>query len=77
MQKSVLPELPRALNALFLISALNSFKGLLKVSECSSWGLHSCSARWRVTTFSWQRKKKKFSFIDEGMFYSNLIGSNR
>ena len=65
----------KGLNASFLISALNSLQGLLKGSDCSNWGVHSCSARWRVITFSWQRKNKKIRFIDEGMFYSNLIGS--
>ena len=74
MQKSVLPELPRAPNASFLISALNSLQGLLKGSDCSNWGLHSCSARWRVTILV-GKEKKRIHFIDEGMFYSNLIGS--
>ena len=45
---------PRAQNASFLISALNSFQEVLKASNCRGQWLHPCRAGRQATFFSWQ-----------------------
>ena len=49
--RPVLPVFLRAQSASFLISTLNSFQSVLKVSGQR---LHPCRGRWQVTIFNWQ-----------------------
>ena len=44
---------PRVQSTLFLISTLNSFQGVLKVSNCTGSLLNPYRTRWRMT-FSWR-----------------------
>ena len=52
--RPVLPVFPRAQSASFLISTLNSFQGVLKVSGCSGYWPNPCIGRWQVSVFSWR-----------------------
>ena len=51
--RPVLPVFPRAQRASFLLSILNSFQGVLKISS-SAW-FNPCRGRWQVTICSWQK----------------------
>ena len=51
--RPVLPIFPRALSASFLLSTLNSFQGVLKVSSCSGSWFDSCRGRWQVPICGW------------------------
>ena len=53
--RPVVPVFPRAQSASFLISTLNSFQGMLRVSDCSGLWLHPCRGRWWAV-FSWHTK---------------------
>ena len=48
--RPVLPIFPRAQNASSLLSTLNSFQGVLKISCCSSTWFNPCRGRWQVPT---------------------------
>ena len=49
----VLPVFLRAQGASFLISTLNSFQGVLKVSSCSGTWFNPCRGRWQMPICSW------------------------
>ena len=51
-----LPVFPGAQSVSFLISALNTFQGLLKVSSCSNSWFNPCRGRWQVPICSWEEK---------------------
>ena len=51
--RPVLPVFPQAQNASFLLSTLDSFQGVLKVSSCRSTWFNACSGRWEVSVGSW------------------------
>ena len=55
--RPVLPVFLRAPGASFLISTLNSFQGVLKVSSCSGTWFNPCRGRWQVPICSWQFHK--------------------
>ena len=46
--RPVLPVFPRAQSAPFLLSTLNSFQGVLKISSCSSAWFNPRRGRWQV-----------------------------
>ena len=50
--KPVLPVFPRVWNALFLISTLNSFQRVVKLSSSSRFWFNLCRGRWQVPVSS-------------------------
>ena len=72
--RPVLPVFPQTQSASFLISTLNSFQGVLKISGCRSFlWLSHCSSRWKVPIFSWQSYMPILSLlVIKVIFYPNL-----
>ena len=60
-----LPVFPRAQSASFLLSALSSFQGVLKVSSCSSTWVNPCGGRWRVPICNRQRNRLEFAGVTD------------
>ena len=52
--KTLLSVIPQAQSASFLLSTLNCFRGLFKVSSCCSTWFNPCRSRWQVPIISWQ-----------------------